>query len=586
MTPTLGVPAVNVLAEPRATWRDHLAGLLMCVVYVAVLLATANDLAMARDESFYVDAAQSYAGWFEQLGSDRAAALTPEAITRGWSYNHEHPALMKALFAFSWMAQQKWHVFPNDSLAFRFPGMVTAGLLLWLVYVFGVRTFGRAAGAFAAASLALMPRVFYHAHLDCFDVPIVFFLTLVTYCYWRSLTLSRFRALWVVATGVSYGLALATKHNAWLLPGVLVIHWVWAALGEVRARRRGGVREVSLVPWWLLAILTLGPLVFYASWPWIWHETLPRLREYAAFHLHHDYYNMEYFGRNYFWPPFPVSYPFVMTAFTVPVTTLVLALGALLRRTRAFLPASLAERALPQFLHATGVIRADRRATDVLFLGALLQPMLVIALPSTPIFGGTKHWFAAYPFLALFAGVGFVYVTRGFRQLVGQRIPSPRVVVRTLAALVLLAPSLAETAHSHPFALSHYGMLAGGVPGAATLGMNRQFWGFTTGSLVPWFKQQMPEGGTVWLCDTTWGAWRMLQRDGLLPENLRAAGDLAHADYALVHHEKHFAEVDFQIWVAFGTSTPATVLTYDGVPIVTVYENPAHARRRLARRAR
>jgi hypothetical protein len=109
--------------------------------------------------------------------------------------------------------------------------------------------------------------------------------------------------------------------------------------------------------------------------------------------------------------------------------------------------------------------------------------------------------------------------------------------------------------------------------------MNRQFWGFTTGSLVPWLRARMPEGGTVWICDTTWGAWRMLQRDGLLPDNIRPTPDLTRADYVIVHHEKHFAEVEMQAWIAFGSVAPVHVLTYDGVPIVTVYENPAHARR-------
>ena len=71
-----------------------------------------------------------------------------------------------------------------------------------------------------------------------------------------------------------------------------------------------------------MATVLLGPLIFFAGWPWLWHDTLPRLRDYAAFHLHHEYYNMEYFGVNYFWPPFPSSYAWVMTLFTVPFTTL------------------------------------------------------------------------------------------------------------------------------------------------------------------------------------------------------------------------------------------------------------------------
>ena len=33
-------------------------------------------------------------------------------------------------------------------------------------------------------------------------------------------------------------------------------------------------------------------------------------------------------------------------------------------------------------------------------------------LDTTPIFGGTKHWLNAYPFLALFAGLGFAALSR------------------------------------------------------------------------------------------------------------------------------------------------------------------------------
>ena len=234
--------------RPRPVGRwDHLLGALLAAAYVTLLMATAGDLGMSRDESFYVTAAQSEAGWYQLLLDDHRAALERPAIDRAWEFNHEHPALMKTLFAWSWMAQQKWQVFGTDSMAFRFPGMVTAGLLLWLIYIFGARVFGRQAGAFAALAFALMPRVFYHSHLDCFDIPIVFFDTWVTYAYWRSLRQRR----WAVYTGLIFGLALATKHNSWVLPGVFGIHFVWMAFGE-RARRRQHAkpaRRIQLVPY-------------------------------------------------------------------------------------------------------------------------------------------------------------------------------------------------------------------------------------------------------------------------------------------------------------------------------------------------
>lgn len=553
-------------------WRDHLVGLALCVAYVALLLPTSHDLAMSRDESFYVQAAEGYARWFELLLDDSAVATDPATIDRHWGFNHEHPSLPKSLFALSWLAHDDWDLFSTDSAAHRFPAMVLAGLLLWIVYVFGARIGGRAVGAFAAVAVALIPRVFYHAHLNAFDVPITTMNTLVVYCYWRSLE----RPRWAIATGLAFGLALATKHNSWIVPGVLLVHWLWTLSGELRARKRGEARATSLVPWWLLAMLALGPPIFLGSWPWMWHDTEARIAEYVSFHTNHEYYNMAYFGRNYFWPPFPVSYPFVMTLYTVPLTTLALGLAGLAMRARALLPPGLAERVWKR-----GTYSADRRFTDVLLFGAFLAPVFVIALPSTPIFGGTKHWFPSYPFLALYAGLAFTRVVDAAHAFVAPRVPKlPRArdVAAAATAVVLLVPAAVETAHSHPFGLSHYGYAAGGVPGAADDGMNRQFWGFTTGSLAGWFREQMPNGGTVWICDTTWQAWQMMQRDGMLPENIRASGNMAASDFAIVHHEHHFAEVDFQAWVAFGSVKPAHVLTYDGVPIITVYENPRRRR--------
>ena len=313
------------------TWRDHVLGFLLAAIYLSILVSTAPDLAMSRDESFYVDAADRYGGWLELAYRDRESAFTVQAIDSGWGYNHEHPALMKSLFALSSIAQREWHVFRYDSTAYRFPGMVTGSLLLWLVYIFGARISGRKTGLFAAFAMATLPRVFYHAHLDCFDVPIAFFLTLTTYAYWRSLTSFG----WSVMTGVCYGLALSTKHNAWILPGVFLVHFLYAAAHEVAARRRGRGKVVTVVPWWIITMATIGPAIFVGTWPWLWHDTVARFSDYAAFHLHHDYYNMEYFGRNYFRPPFPSSYAFVMTAFTVPATTLLLALLGLAHRTRA-----------------------------------------------------------------------------------------------------------------------------------------------------------------------------------------------------------------------------------------------------------
>jgi len=529
--------------------RDHLIGAALCVGYLLLLMGTASDLAMSRDESFYVHAAKSSASWITQLVRDPSSALQQQSIDRAWRYNWEHPAWMKLSFAWSWLAQKHLGLFPNESLAFRFPGMLTAGLLLWLIYAWGAAVMRRQGAFFAALAFALMPRVFYHSHLACFDVPIAFFITLTAYTYWRALADRR----WVPLTGLAFGLALATKHNSWMLPGILLVHFLWIRRDEARATRTD---RASIA--WLPSMLLLGPLVLIGSWPWLWHDTGSRLLAYVRFHLRHVHYTYEYLGTSYFEPPLPVSVPFVMTLFTVSLTVLALSLlGVYYRRTQLRPPW------LTKPNDPTG------RRTDVLWLGCMLAPLLAIALPTSPIFGGTKHWITAYPFLALFAGWGFLAVIESAELWMGRRSVS-----WSLAALCLL-PGAIETAHSHPFGLSHYTPVAGGVPGAADLGMNRQFWGFTTGSLASWISEKLPEGGSVWTCDTTHGSWAMLQRDGIIASTVRPASSMSDADLVLVHHEAHFNEVDYQAWVAFGSVQPVFVLRYDGVPVISVYENPA-----------
>jgi 4-amino-4-deoxy-L-arabinose transferase-like glycosyltransferase len=550
--------------------RDHLLGLFLAVGYVAVLAATADDLAMSRDESFYVVAAESYGRWFETLFDDPSAALEQKRIDRDWRYNHEHPALMKSLFGLSLLAHRHWDWFDTPGLALRFPGMVTAGLLLWLIYIFGARAFDRRVGLFAALAFACLPRPFYHAHLNAFDVPIVLMLTWVSYCYWRCLG---GRWWWLVWLGLAYGLALETKHNAWITPGVLLIHFVWVGVGERRSRAAGFVRRVGYAPWWLLVMATMGPILFVALWPWLWDKTWPRFEWYASFHLNHTHYNFEYLGKNHWKPPMPWHVPWVSTAFTVPLVTIVLSVVGLAARARAWSPLRIAE--------PTDSLLARRR-TEVLWLGLLLAPLVVISLPNTPIFGGTKHWFPAYPFMCLFAGVGFT-------QLVDRYTPKawpawlrigPRARHAATVALggLFLAPAAVETAHSHPFGLAYYTPLAGGIPGAADLGMNRQFWGYTHGALAGWLAEQMPDGGSVWPCDATGKSWQLMQKDGMIPDNIRAAGHISRADFALVHHELHFIDVDTQIWDAYGRVDPVYVLLYDGVPLVSVYENPRRRR--------
>ncbi|HEY5243284.1 MAG TPA: glycosyltransferase family 39 protein, partial [Polyangiaceae bacterium] len=544
-------------------------------VYLVWLVVTARSLGFPRDEGVYFHAGTEYARWWRSLFERGADALQQGAIDAAFSTNHEHPPLMKTLFGLSgWLFHEKWHVFVNASTAMRLPAMATAALAIWVTYLFGARAWSRRAGLVAAVLFALMPRVFFHAHLACFDVPITAMWILCLYVHWRALEK---RSLgWTLAVGVVFGLALATKHNAWELPFVLVPHALFVQRHAIwRALKAGRVA----IPGSLVSMAVLGPIVLLALWPYLWNDTLARLQWWFEFQLHHDYYNIEFLGKNYFSAPSPKSYLPVMVMATVPTVTLLLFfVGAVdrgvvaFRRVRAWLRTLF--RRLPPATAPHGPPR-DPRETDLLLALSFLAAIAPFFLSKTPIFGGTKHWMPAYPVLALVAGRGFDLVVRAMGRALPRLDRRRQLAMQALLFACVTFGPLAITAHSHPFGLSTYVPLIGGTAGGADLGLNRQFWGYTTQNAAEeYLNPQAPRGATVFIHDTTWDAWARMQEEGRVRGDLRAAGAPGEAMFSLVQHELHMNEVDYSIWVAYGTDAPAYIVEHDGVPIVSVYKRP------------
>ncbi|MBN1769841.1 MAG: glycosyltransferase family 39 protein [Deltaproteobacteria bacterium] len=648
-TPSTDAPAAAPTPGPPrrpARWPRHAIGGLLAASYLAVLLGTALDVGFARDEGFYFTAADRYQQWFDILLKDRKEAMRKEVVQRHWDMNSEHPPLMKVLFGFSHRLFHDKLGWLSPSTAYRLPGMLCGALLIYLVFLFAWKRFGELEAFLSAVFLALMPVFFYHAHLDAFDVPI----TLMTFLTLYAFEKSRSSNGWALLTGVFFGLALLTKLNAFFIPPTLLIVWVlrdvvrptaatilaaaFLALGlafqldvwvvalffvvllaavVLASDRSGGRLGLPRIPTAFFWMALLGPLMLWLGWPWLWHDTLEHFRGYFNFHAKHDYYNIAYFGMNYFKPPFPVSYPFGTTALSTPVITLgaaLLGMALFLRWRFRAMHADLAQRAAALAEAAPGWRTAVRRALLRPWVGVraagppadelgraqerspgigiflavnLLVPMLIIAHPKVFIFGGTKHWMPAWPFLALFAGIGAAWALRRVVERIPERLATLRVGTRRWSlraaaagalALLLVVPAAQGTAQSHPFGLSHYNLLAGGVPGSADLGMCRQFWGFTTGALLPWLNANVPRNGAVYFHDTAWDSYRMFQTDGTLRKDIRWGHSAEHSVVALVHHELHMAETEHNIWMAYGISAPTTVLTHHGVSIISVYVRP------------
>ena len=483
----------------------------------------------------------------------------------------------------------------RESSAMRAPTWVMTGLLIMLLYLFGTELFGRWAGLFAALAFLFIPRQFFHAHLCTFDVPVTTTAIATLYGFWKSLS-SRW---WAIGTGFLWGIALLCKLNAFFLPIPLLFAWLFPpAVAWLREHSfgvnmlRGNLREFlfiglatllgffwgGLVAGACFALLSatacrwqlrlpplpeaflwmppIGLIMLFTLWPRLWYDPAGAFYDYVNFHIQHVHYLQQYYGNVLEVPPFPVSYPFVMTAVTVPVPLLaIFGLGA-----------------------ATLFVGERKRTSLYLkvFIAAnLLFPIALIALPNTPIFGGVKHWFISMAFFALIAGYGFDWLRR--RTIAAWEGAAPvRAFTTTLLCGLILSSGLVSSLRYVNAGTSYYNELIGGSRGAATLGMQRQFWGYAGGYALDYINRTAPRNATVAFHNTTWDAHEWYKRDGLLrsdirwrrepPENCQR-GAFAY----LFHHQESFAQDEIEAWRRMRTYTPSKVIEVDGVPILTVY---------------
>jgi hypothetical protein len=450
----------------------------------------------------------------------------------------------------------------DEGTAMRFPGMVSGALVVVLTFLMGLGLFGWRVGLFAALAFLFIPRNFYHAHLACFDMPIVAATLATFYAFWRSLEDRR----WALIAGIFWGVALLVKHNAFFLPAPLILCWLWFGRDELSLAWNRG-RPTLRLPSLPLAFLVMPPValtLFFVAWPRLWYDPFVALTEYFAFHLEHVHYLQWYFGEPLQVPPFPVDLPFMLTLTTVPVPLTILALVGLFVAVKPQ-EARLAWRRIWRKEAPTHHARATFFATMNGFF-----PIVLIALPSVPIFGGVKHWMTAMPFLMILAGFGFF-------RLVDAMLPRSKglikaVMVVALAAVILGAAAI-ESIRGLPYGPGYYNRHgAGGVRGAADAQMMRTYWGTTTHEALDWLNRSAPPNARVYFQNNPQRAIEIYKRDGKLRADIRPVRTASSASIALVEPQKSFAEAeDLGVRRAFQKPGPEWTVKYEGVNMLRVY---------------
>jgi 4-amino-4-deoxy-L-arabinose transferase-like glycosyltransferase len=408
-------------------------GLLMGLAAGLAVLSTLGDPGLTVDEPLDVRPGRTYVS---SLRSHGLGFFGRQVVDRVFRDNAEHPPLGRWLLGIASTLGEPFEILWRGAdptglyvVSGRLAPALCFAILAAAVTVESTRRWGRAAGLAAGWSLLAMPRVFAHAHLAALDTFLIFFWTLALLAGARAL--DEDRSTWrVIGAGALWALALLTKIHAWLL---LPIMLVWAA---ARIPRRRAVVRVGL---WAAT----GVVLFVAGWPWLWYDTWGRWKAYWGTSVERATILVEYFGRIYRDRDVPWHYPWLYFAVTVPVGL--------------------------QLLGTLGLGVGWRRRKDDPFVALLAGSIILfLAIFSTgvPVYDGERLYLLVFPAWAMLIGLGFGEL---WERWGGGR--GGRIVLTTL----LIAQGYGTVA-LHPFGLSYYNLLAGGLPGAERLGLELTYW--------------------------------------------------------------------------------------------------------------
>jgi hypothetical protein len=343
---------------------------------------------------------------------------------------------------------------PYSAACARVAPALAFSLTVFLVGCTAGRWYGRFSGAAAAFALAIMPRMFGHAHLAALETCInLAYASVVLYLADRWISqpslptdtnAARPTRAGVerqapsmpasIAAGVLLGLALLTKVQAILLPIPVALWALWLWRGRALA---------PLAIWGLV-----GLVVLFAGWPYLWAAPIDHFQKYLGRTTDRAVILVWYFGRALADREVPWHYPWVMFAATVPLGLHALGLWGV--------------------ASARSPIRRSPR--ELLVLACLAFPLIVFSLPRVVVYDGERLFSVVFPLWAVMIGKGAGMA----REWLSLRLPRVSATAVVCGFLACQSVGLFVTA---PCWLSYYNLAVGGLRGAARLGLPTTYWG-------------------------------------------------------------------------------------------------------------
>ncbi len=523
-------------------WSIPIALFLGSVLLVA---ATLKDYGVTWDEPAYFHASDLHNQWLVESGQsvlrfDLGKWGQDDSVKKAWHedpYHVPHPPFSRIVSGIT-KALLGSHV--DRFVAYRLGPALFFALLVSCMYSWTADLFGRAAGLFSALAVIVIPNLFGFAHIAVTDLPLAAMWFVSVYCFSRGLDSGR----WSVVLGVVWGLALATKFPALLLPVPLLL---WAHL-----YRRGDYRNN------LFSMIFLSPLVAVASQPYMWHQPALRFVEFLYEGVSRGYrpetnFPVLFLNKIYHTATLPWYYPFFIVGVTTPEAILALALLAV---------------CLIPWLGA-------QRGVVVLFL---INAVFIVCLglaPGAVLHDGVRQLLSALPFLAGLAGGGFYLLCRWLvrvcrRASVLRTVQHLEAKVAGGALVFILFPPLLELWLCHPFELSYYNHLVGGIHGAYSRGLEvTYFMEALTPKFLGSLNEKLPRDSVINASFAN-SMFAYYQKEGRVRQDIRIT-DTGPFDYYILLNRRSVLSPREQLLVN-GPAQPFLSVSIAGVPLVSVFE--------------
>jgi hypothetical protein len=525
--------------------RHVIPAILFFTIFFGVAL-TSSDYGITWDEPYYFHASDLHIHWVvgllkNMMQGELAKSFEDNAIAAAWHwdpYHVPHPPFSRIV---SGLTKLLFSPFIDKFTAYRLgPALFFAGLVT-AMYVWITTLCGRLTGWFAALMLVFTPNLFGFAHFAVADMPLTTVWFLTVYGFWKGLENWR----WSVALGAIWGLALSTKFPALLIPLPLLL---WAHLFQRKSYQNN-----------VFSMVFLSPIVMIACQPYLWHETTLRALEFLNQGLTRGYSSKTdfviFFLNNYYsTSAVPWYFTFFMTAVTIPETVLVLfmiGLFAILRQ-RPTAPVAGLFAINTIFILILG-----------LFPGAVLHDVNRQMLPVLPWVVGL----AAFGFFLL----GRFVVTRCERIKILQHVRSLRAKLSIMIFVLASFPAGLDLLVYHPYELSYYNRLVGGLRGAYKRGLEVTYYMEALNpTFLKYLNTKLPPNSAI---NGHFSNFMLeyYQRENRLRQDLRITRENSFNYYVLLNRRSVFIEND----QAFETVHPSLydALRLDGVPLILIYKS-------------